>query len=221
MRQATAGQFAIEPGAAPWYIGSVQRLATSLALTIAVSAALPSAVRAEEAAEPGGAASNSKPIENRLSLRLGGASTDSVGRPTICADVRIVSGFSVEACGTGAQLLHNEPGREMAHFRANYAFLEGSLPKGRGLLRGGLGFAELQVGEDEAGFDFEGPEGKRGSVAGAEASLSAQWLLPIAGDFEMIANATAGAAVFRNADRLVEPQSAVQPFVSFELGIGW
>lgn len=180
-----------------------------------------SAARAEEAEEQGGGSRSSAPIENRLSLRIGGATTDSVGRPTICADVRIVSAFSVEACGTGAQLLHNEPGREMAHFRANYSFLEGAMPRGRGRLRAGLGFAELQVGEDEAGFDFGGPNSRRGSVAGPEASVSAQWMLPIAGDFEMIANATAGAAVFQNADELIEPQNAVQPFVSFELGIGW
>lgn len=198
---------------------ATRRTLASLALFASIS--WPAAASAEEAAEPGGGGSNDKPVENRLSLRLGGATTDTVGRPTICADVRIVSGFSVEACGTGAQLLHDEPGREMAHFRANYSFLEGALPRGRGLLRGGLGFAELQVGEDDAGFDFEGPAGKRGSVSGPEASISAQWLLPIAGDFEMIANATAGAAVFRNADQLIEPQDAVQPFVSFELGIGW
>ena len=186
-----------------------------------LSLVVATAAYAEESEEPGGGGKSSKPIENRLSLRIGGATTDTVGRPTICADVRIVSAFSVEACGTGAQLLHNEAGREMAHFRANYSFLEGALPRGRGRLRGGLGFAELQVGEDEAGFDFGGPNARRGSVAGPEASVSAQWVLPVAGDFEMIANATAGAAVFQNADELIEPQNAVQPFVSFELGIGW
>lgn len=192
------------------------------ALAALLAVALPAAAFAEESAEPGGgSAGNSKPIENRLSLRIGGATTDTVGRPTICADVRVVATFSVEACGTGAQLLHDEPGREMAHFRANYGFLEGGLWRGRGRLRAGLGFAELQVGEDDAGFDFDGPSGKLGSVAGPEASVSAQWVLPVAGDFEMIANATAGAAVFQNADRLIEPQGAVQGFVSFELGLGW
>lgn len=194
-------------------IGSAAALA---ALVLA-----PAAAGAEESAEPGGSSSSDKPIETRLSLRLGGATTDTVGRPTICADVRVVATWSIEACGTGAQLLHDEPGREMAHFRANYGFLEGAMPRGRGLLRAGLGFAELQVGEDDAGFDFEGPSGRLGSVSGPEASLSAQWVLPVAGDFEMVANATAGAAVFRNADKLIEPQGAVQGFVSFELGIGW
>lgn len=192
---------------------------SALAVGVALLASGPA--QAEEESAPGAGAANSKPIENRLSLRLGGATTDTVGRPTICADVRVVSAFSVEACGTGAQLLHNEPGREMAHFRANYSFLEGALPRGRGRLRAGLGFAELQVGEDEAGFDFDGPGGKRGSVSGPEASVSAQWVLPVAGDFEMIANATAGAAAFANADQLIEPQGTVQGFVSFELGIGW
>lgn len=178
-------------------------------------------VHADESAEPGAGERSSAPIENRLSLRIGGASTDTVGRPTICADVRVIATWSVEACGTGAQLLHDEPGREMSHYRVNWGFLEGEMPRGRGLLRGGVGFAELQVGEDEAGFEFGSPSGKRGSVAGPEASLSAQWMLPLAADFELVANATAGAAVFRNADQLVEPERAVQAFVSLELGIGW
>ena len=177
--------------------------------------------RADEAAEPGGGHPSSRPIENRLSLRVGGASSDTVGRPTICADVRVIATWSVEACGTGAQLLHNEPGREMSHYRINWGFLDRPMPRGRGRLRAGAGFAELQVGEDEAGFDFGTPSGKRGSVSGPEAALSAQWLLPVLGDFEMVASATAGAAVFRDADQLIEPQGAVQGFVSFELGIGW
>jgi hypothetical protein len=188
---------------------------------VAALCALAAPAHGDEATEPGGGGSNSRPIENRLSLRLGGASTDTVGRPTICADVRIVGAWSVEACGTGPGLLHNEPGREMAHFRTNFAFLERPMLRGRGRLRAGLGFAELQVGEDDAGFDFGGPSEARGSVAGPEASMSAQWVLPVLGDFEMLANATAGAAVFRNADQLIEPQGAVQGFVSFELGIGW
>ncbi|MEZ4363083.1 MAG: hypothetical protein R3B48_23080 [Kofleriaceae bacterium] len=190
---------------------------------LAALAATTTTARAEDTDDgspPGGDAS-SRPISNRLSLRLGGASTDTVGRPTVCADVRVLGAWSVEACGTGPGLLHNEPGREMAHFRTNFSFFEGAMPRGRGRLRAGLGFAELQVGEDEAGFDFDGPSGARGSVAGPEASLSAQWVVPMIGDFEMLANATAGAAVFRNADQLVEPQGAVHGFVSIELGVGW
>lgn len=88
-------------------------------------------------------------------------------------------------------------------------------------MRAGLGFAELQVGEDDAGFTFDGPSQTLGSVAGPEASLGAQWVLPVFADFELIANATAGAAVFRNADQLIDPQRAVHGFFSFELGIGW
>lgn len=198
------------PARAPWLLAGVAGLA-----------AVAGAAHAEEAAEPGGGGASSRPIETRLALRVGGASTDTVGRPTICADVRVVSTWSVEACGTGAQLLHNEPGREMSHYRVNWGFLEGAMPRGRGRVRAGAGFAELQVGEDEAGFDFGAPSGKRGSVSGPEASMSAQWVVPVLGDFEMVANATAGAAWFRDADQLVEPQNAVQAFVSFELGIGW
>jgi hypothetical protein len=161
------------------------------------------------------------PVANRFNLRLGSATSDSTGRPTICLDVNLAAGFGVESCGTGQGILHDEPGTELAHFRATYALLSRATPSGTGRLRGGIGWAELQVGVDHAGFRFDTPDVERGSVAGPEASLQGQWLVPLAKGVEAIASLTAGAAVFANADQLVVPKGNVQPFVSFELGLGW
>lgn len=176
--------------------------------------------RADEAEEPGGR--TVRPTGNRINLRAGTATTDSVGRPTICLDVRVVGRIGIEACGTGQGVLHDEAGGEMAHFRATWTLVERVTARGVGKLRAGAGFAELQVGEDHPGFRFGAPDRiDRGSVAGPEAALQGQWLVPLASGLEAVASLTAGVAAFAGADELVEPRRAVQPFVSLELGVGW
>ncbi len=174
-----------------------------------------------ESAEPG-TGDRAAPSTNRLNLRFGGASSDSTGRPTICLDVRIVAGLGVESCGTGQAIIHNEAGREMAHFRATWTLLQRHTDRGTGKLRAGAGFAELQVGVDHPGFHFGSPDQiDRGSVAGPEAVVQGQWLVPLGRGVEAIASLTAGAAAFSGAGELVVPQRAVQPFVALELGLGW
>lgn len=172
-----------------------------------------------EALEPGASTATSSP--NRVNLRLGSATSDSTGRPVICLDVRVWKGLGVEGCGTGQGVIHDQTGTELAHFRATYSLLERTTPTGTGRIRGGLGFAELQVGVDRAGFNFNNPDVERGSVAGPEASVQGQWLVPLGAGVEAVASATVGVAAFANADKLVTPQSNVQPFASFEVGVGW
>lgn len=193
------------------------RLASTALLLVAVARGA-NAQPAEDGASTGEAA---QPVVNRFNLRLGGASSDTTGRPTICVDVSIVRGFGVESCGTGQGIIHDEPGAELAHFRATYSILSHAWHTGTARLRGGIGWAELQVGVDHPGFRFGTPDVERGSVAGPEASVQAQWLTPVARGVDAIASLTAGAAVFSDAEQLVVPKSNVQPFVSVELGLGW
>lgn len=180
---------------------------------------VPTSAAAEEAVEPGTAAA--PPATNRINLRIGGATSDSTGRPTICVDATIVRGVGVETCGTGQGIIHDETGVELAHFRATYALLSRATNRGTGRLRAGLGWAELQVGTDRPGFQFGSPDQARGSVAGPEAAVQGQWLLPLAKGVEAVASFTVGAAAFARANELVIPQSTVQPFASFEIGLGW
>jgi hypothetical protein len=189
------------------------------ALVAVALAAVPAC--AEESAEPG-AGGGANPSTNRINLRIGGASSDSNGRPTICLDVRIVAGFAVESCGTGQAIIHNEAGREMAHFRGTWTLLTRHTGRGTGKLRAGAGFAELQVGVDHPCFSFGSPDRiDRGSVAGPEAVVQGQWLIPLGRGVEAIASLTAGAAAFAKAGELIVPQRTVQPFVALELGLGW
>lgn len=184
-------------------------------LVPAAAAAQPS----EQEAGTGGDAG--RPVENRINLRLGGATSDSTGRPTICLDVRVWSGLGVESCGTGQGVIHNEPGTELAHFRATWSILQRATSSGTGRIRGGIGWAELQVGVDHPGFQFGQPDKDRGSVAGPEAAVQGQWLVPLGKGIEAIASFTAGLSAFADADKLIVPQSNLQPFASVEIGAGW
>jgi hypothetical protein len=198
----------------------VLRSITLLALLALLALFAPPAF-ADEATEPGTTAA-APPATNRINLRLGSATSDSTGRPTICVDVSVIRGFGVESCGTGQGIIHDESGTELAHFRATYTLATHATASGTGRLRGGLGWAELQVGVDHPGFHFGDPDSvERGSVAGPEAALQAQWLVPLKANLEAVISLTGGVAVFAKADELIVPQSNVQPFVSAEIGLGW
>lgn len=160
-------------------------------------------------------------IENRVNVRGGLASSDRNGRPTICVDVRLAFEIGLETCGTGAGVVGDVDGTDMAHFRASYAFVRGRLDDATVRVRGGVGFAELQVGLDRPGFTFDGPDDAKGAVSGPEVSVSAQLLSPIYRGFDFVITGTAGLALFRRADELVVPKGELQPFVSIEAGMGW
>ena len=196
------------------------RTAVSAAILVAF---VPSARADSVEPTDGGAAdpSDHAPIENRINVRIGRSSIDTDGRPSLCVDVRVVWKFSVETCGTGQAIIHNDPGQEMMHVRANYSIADTSLWKGTLHARGGLGFAEMQIGVDDPGFVFGGASSNGNSVAGPEAAVSAQWLLPLYKQVDFVVTATAGMAYFDGAQELSTAKSEVQGFASLEAGIGW
>ncbi|CAN5735222.1 hypothetical protein BH11MYX3_BH11MYX3_23270 [soil metagenome] len=196
------------------------RLVCALALAVVTA---PAIARADEPVDDGSDQdpSDHPPIFNRLNFRVGFASSDLNGKPTLCLDVNVVFGFGVETCGTGAQVIHNDPGQEMSHYRINYTVLERSLWKGTLHARGGLGFSEMQVGKDNPGFIFGTPDADRGSVSGPEAAVSAQWLLPMYKGLDFVVTGTAGLAYFAHAEQLATTKSDLQSFASIEAGIGW
>lgn len=194
-----------------------------LVLVLAALVLAPAAARADEPVDGDPDAHPVTPhAPYRFNLRVGGASSDRNAMPTVCAEVRVWRAVGVETCGTGAQVWHDEEGAEMAHFRtlvevARFA----TAGRGRLGLRAGLGFAELSVAADRLGLQFGDPDATRASAAGPEASLSGQWTRPVTAGVEAIATFTAGAAYIQGAPRLVLPRSELQPFASFEVGLGW
>lgn len=161
------------------------------------------------------------PIENRVNVRFGRSSADTDGRPSICVDVRVYWRFGVETCGTGQAIIHNDPGQEMMHLRANYTIADRSLWKGTLNARGGIGFAEMQIGPDDPGFSFNHAAANGNSTAGPEAAVSAQWLLPLYKQVDFVMTATAGLAYFAGAPELSSSKTELQGFASLEAGIGW
>lgn len=182
--------------------------------------AVPSSVRADD--DRGGAPGPvSATPTYRVNLRVGGASSDRNGMPTVCGEVRVWGGLAVEGCGTGAQAWHNEDGAEMMHLRTTYEVVHRGVGGGRLGVRAGVGFAELSVAADQLGFQFGSPDVTGASAAGPEAAMSAQWTRGLLGAVEAVASFTIGAAYIDGAPELRLPREQLQPFASFEIGVGW
>lgn len=191
-----------------------------LALTAGVARAQP-AGDAPDIDDAGDTAEAARRAANRVNLRLGTASTDDTGRPTICLEIKALGPVSVEGCGTGSGFLHSASGGELAHFRAKARIYQRAARGGLMRVQAGLGLAELQLDADQPGFEFGAPTGRKIEAAGPEAAMSVQWLRPLARGWELVMGTSAGAAWIPHAGELAEPQGTLQPFVSFEAGMGW
>ncbi len=173
--------------------------------------------------------SNSK--INFVNLRVGASSADDNGRPQLCLEVaplaflkvqdRPFTRVSVEACGTGAGVLHDDPAPEMAHFRVKARVWEWARADWGLQLLGGLGWAELQVGRDRAGFRFSdaGPEGS--DTSGPEASAHLRGMFDVAYGTEVLVELTGAAAYLPAARSLIPSKHPVQPSLSISLGFGF
>ncbi len=153
-------------------------------------------------------------------LRIGGAVGAGSGRPELCGEVAPLSFLSVEACGTGAGILHDEPIRQAMHIRAKLALHRFSL--GDFLLEPlvGAGMIELQVGKDEAGFRF-GDAGRGIETAGVEVMGGLRALLPIGLGLELVGEFSTGVGYVPHADELIEPQARVPGFAGLTAGVGF
>ena len=158
----------------------------------------------------------------RVNLRVGSASSDRNGMPTVCAEVRVFLDLNVESCGTGADLWHNNDGTEMMHIRASWEVFDRTTRRGRGGVRVGGGFSELSVGDDKLGLEFGDPDTSDPvSVAGPELAVSAQWTIPLGKKLEAVGTFTGGVGYFAGARKLILPRDEVQPFASIDIGVGW
>ncbi|HLM46164.1 MAG TPA: hypothetical protein VK458_20005 [Myxococcaceae bacterium] len=156
---------------------------------------------------------------NYGNLRIG-ASTSS-RRPAMCLELSPLELLSVEGCGTGSGFLHNDPEPEIAHFRSWVKLTSWKLGATWLQPRLGVGFAELQVGEDGSGFSFNGVGATGVATAGPEAGASLRMLLPTVGGVELVGEVGMSVAYFHYAPRLILPQSSFQPSASFSLGVGF
>lgn len=152
-------------------------------------------------------------------LRIGASSSSA--RPELCLELSPIALLSVEGCGTGSGFLHHDPAPEIAHFRTKATLMSWETPIGYLQPRVAAGFAELQVGEDTAGFFFAdaGPTGVE--TSGPEVGLSLRCLTPVVAGIELISELNFNTAVFVHAPELVRPMSVVQPSFSVSVGFGF
>lgn len=165
------------------------------------------------------------PPRHFVNLRVGASPTDGNARPTLCLETSplpMLQPLAFEACGTGSGLLHNDPGGELAHFRAKWRVKNWRVQRHWLVLAPSAGFAELETGVDRPGFRVNPDRAAGGTAAGGpEASLSLAWFVSLGGDFEWLVDANAGMAYIPGAPRLQAPGNRAQPFATLSLGVGW
>lgn len=160
-------------------------------------------------------------IRNFVNMRGGATTGSSNRRPELCLEVSPIALLSVEACGTGSGFLHTDPEPEIAHFRAKATFFSKRLSFGLLDARGGIGFAELQIGEDGPGFHFSGTGPNGVETAGPEAGVFLRAMLPLAVGIEFVGELSLGAAYFAHAPQLIQPMRPLQALAALNVGIGF
>jgi hypothetical protein len=200
------------------YTSPVLRILALALLVCSGRAAAQSAASSDEGAPAAAEASEGRTYVN---ARVGMASANENHRPEVCVEAAPLAFLSVEACGTGAQLWHDDPRPEMSHYRLKGRF--GSWPFRQFWLQGfvGAGFAEMSVGADQAGFAFGGPSDARASTAGGELTLSLRALVPLRRGLELLADTVLAGAYLPHAPDLSSPRAAFQPSFAFSVGVGF
>jgi len=163
--------------------------------------------------------------QQHINLRMGASSATTNGQPTLCLEGGLpdrLPNLSLETCGTGTGFVHQENGIDLLHMRGKYDLFERNIGTSQLSTSIGAGFAEIQVSNDELGFQFT--EARNGiETSGPEVGGSVQWLIPLSpnGQSELILDANAGAAYFEYGPSLTLPQPRLFPFVEISAGFGW
>lgn len=188
-------------------------------VVILLAIAFPRSAAAEEL--PRVDANVDRAPRNYGNFRTGYSSGTMNGRPDLCLELAPVAFVSIEGCGTGSGFLHNDPEPELAHFAAKLRIASVRTRIGWVEPQVGLGFAELQVGKDDPGFQFGGVGPNGVETAGAELSLAARLLIPVGRGFEVIADLRLSLAYLPYAPDLVVPKDSLLPSIGASVGVGF
>lgn len=165
-----------------------------------------------------------RPVASRpvFDMRVGVDSSARAAMPYICAEGYPLSRVSLEACGTGAGVLHQGPAAEMAHFRGRFTALEHETGRLQGGLLLGAGVAEVQSGADAPGFRFgEAQSDDQVEAAGAELSASLKGRIWVDERAYIVADLNAGAAFIPAAPTVMGAEGPVLAFGALTLGLGF
>ena len=159
-------------------------------------------------------------LRNHLNMRMGISTATSNGQPTICLEGSPLENIAIEACGTGYGFVHRALGTDFVHFRGKWSLLRRKEAHYHLVGQLGFGFAEIQIGADELGFQFTNAEGGV-ETAGPEISASMQWLHTLPSNTELVFDINIGSAFFYYGPELVIAQPPLFPFMEMSIGLGW
>jgi len=159
---------------------------------------------------------------NYVNMRVGANSSNANSHPELCLEVSPLSFLSVETCGTGTGILHTDfYAPATAHFRSKFKVMQWGFSDWDLSLFGGVGFAEFQVGEDAAGFIFDGVGPNAVETAGPEVSAHLRTLIPVYKGIDLLTEFTISGAYVPYAPQLVLPLDTFQPAFSLSIGAGF
>ena len=158
----------------------------------------------------------------RGSVRVGANQDRSGSRQEICLALSPFRRWSLETCGTGAGFLAPaSPNPDLAHFRLRHDAWRRDLRSGWLVAGWQLGFAELEIGDDDPGFYF-GSVGPRAlETAGPSLGASLRWTHPLRNHLFVFGELNGNMAYFHHAPALLRPQSPWFPSLSVSIGLGF
>ena len=162
-----------------------------------------------------------KASRNFVNLRIGSTSANRNSHPEMCLEAAPMSFFSVEMCGTGTGIFHTDPAPALMHVRTKIRAVQVDFEDWFLTIFGGVGFAELQVGEDAPGFIFNGVGPQGVETAGPEVSAHVRALIPVFGGVDLMTELSLSGAYLPYAPDLVTSLDPFQPAFSFTIGAGF
>ena len=146
--------------------------------------------------------------------------------PFICGELTPLRRVGVEGCGNGAGVLQNNDLSDFAHFRVRVTALQRTVGQWNMDVVTGVGWAEVQRGQDAAGFRFGAAQPGQVEAAGAEASVSVKGMVEVAGRLQGTVDLNAGAAVIPGAPEVLRTGDSpgagpVLPYVALTAGLGF
>jgi len=155
-----------------------------------------------------------------------GGPGEGPARPYLCGELTPVARVGIEACGNGAGVLQDQQLSDFAHFRARVTAVQKQVGRWDVDVLAGVGWAEVQRGQDAAGFRFGVAEAGAVEAAGAEASASVKGRAWIHDRVYGTVDLNVGTAVIPGAPEvLASPRATgpgpVVPFGSITAGVGF
>ncbi|TNE87872.1 MAG: hypothetical protein EP330_16370 [Deltaproteobacteria bacterium] len=165
-----------------------------------------------------------RPLAGRpvLDLRVGVDTAASLDTPQVCMEGYPLAWWTIEACGNGSGIWHNNPqATDIAHFRTRIRALHAQNGRTEAEILPGIGFTEIQVGEDRAGFLFgEARSEDQVEAAGAEASVSGKVRIWLERTY-LVVDVNAGAAIIPAQPVVTGATGPVLGFGAVTVGAGF